>query len=58
MPKPTKKDPRLKYVKKAKQWVVTYFEGDKQIQLWLEHKPDDVRAVLGGDGSDQEASNV
>lgn len=39
MPKPTKNTPRIKYVKKASQWVKTYFEGDKQIQEWSGDKP-------------------
>jgi len=30
MSKPTKTNPAIKYVKKASQWVRTYFEGDKR----------------------------
>lgn len=40
MPKPTKDNPRITYVKKASQWVKTYFDDSgKQVQEWSDTKP-------------------
>lgn len=44
MPIPTKENPSIVYVKKASQWVKTYFTDDgkgkfKQIQEWSQEKP-------------------
>lgn len=38
--KPTKANPKIKFVKKARQWVKTYFdEKGNQIQEWSEEMP-------------------
>lgn len=43
---PTKDNPKIKYVKKASQWVKTYFEFNErngqwtQIQEWSQEKPE------------------
>lgn len=44
MPLPTIDKPKIKFVKKAMQWVKTYFELDgkgqpKQIQEWSADRP-------------------
>jgi hypothetical protein len=37
---PTKDNPKIKYVKKARQWVKTYFVEGKMIQEWSDEKPE------------------
>jgi len=43
MPRPTKENPKIKWVKKASSWVTTYDEENngkwKQIQVWTKEKP-------------------
>lgn len=38
MSKPTASNPKIKYVKRARMWVKTWFEADKQVQQWATTK--------------------